>query len=279
MSKVTGKTPQMAEEVVKKAKSLAAAKGVDKASVEAGAGADASATKAAKKAPAKRAVRKAAAPEGAAKPARKTAKAADDSKGPAKARAGATGRRPGRPAKNANTDSVDFTDDDNGDAGVPLPGGKSLRHCLNHGMGDGIQRLRPRQRDDAGLAETFETDLVAAAEIHVPEISFAPAGNWMCYGRGDEASSSLSTGVRAQQQGHSRPACPWHGGFAAAITGRCDSFETGYHPAWKVRRPDGVDCAASLHGVLHDDAGQHGRAGAIARISAALSTGASSTVR
>ncbi|MYN11946.1 RNA polymerase sigma factor RpoD [Pusillimonas sp. TS35] len=135
MSKVTGKTPQMAEEVVKKAKSLAAAKGVDKASVEAGAGADASATKAAKKAPAKRAVRKAAAPEGAAKPARKTAKAADDSKGPAKARAGATGRRPGRPAKNANTDSVDFTDDDNGDAEV-IPELKPLPKRGKRGKGD-----------------------------------------------------------------------------------------------------------------------------------------------
>ncbi|MDS1141862.1 RNA polymerase sigma factor RpoD [Pusillimonas sp. SM2304] len=137
MTQVTGKTPQAAEDAAKKTKTVAASKSTAKTAVKVG-----ESTKA-EKAPAKTAAKKAAVKKTAAKTtarkaaagtagaasktaARKTtaAKTATAAKAP-------TGRRPGRPAKNANNDSVDFNDDDTGDAEVipelkPLPkrGGK-----------------------------------------------------------------------------------------------------------------------------------------------------------
>ncbi len=131
MTKVTGKTPKAAEQAATKAKTLAAAKGADKAAVQGG-GTDAA------KAPAKRAAKKATA-DAAAKPARKSAKADSTetakAKGPAKPRAGSTGRRPGRPAKNANNDSADFNDDDNDGAEV-IPDLKPLPKRGKRGKGD-----------------------------------------------------------------------------------------------------------------------------------------------
>ncbi|MFT0548024.1 RNA polymerase sigma factor RpoD [Allopusillimonas ginsengisoli] len=135
MTKVTGNTPQAADKAAKKAKSLAATKGVDKADVQVGDSADA--TGSAAKTPAKKAAAtKTAAKKTATKTARKTAVKAGE---PAAAKKTAakktatkavgrvpTGRRPGRPAKNANNDSVGFNDDDNDNVEVipelkPLP--------------------------------------------------------------------------------------------------------------------------------------------------------------
>ena len=113
-----------------KAKAMAAGKSADDAAVDVKA--PAKAAKAgdvkpvAKKAPAKKAVaRKAAEAEDAA-PAKRAAKKA--------AKAVPSGRRPGRPAKNANNDSVDFDDDDGNESEVipdlkPLPkrGGKRAK--------------------------------------------------------------------------------------------------------------------------------------------------------
>ncbi|MET3582207.1 hypothetical protein ABID19_005266 [Mesorhizobium robiniae] len=45
-----------------------------------------------------------------------------------------------------------------------------------HAMGDGIERLRPRQRDDASPTQIFEADLVAAAKIHRQRIPPRAAG-------------------------------------------------------------------------------------------------------
>ncbi len=132
MTQVTGKTPQAVDETAKKSKSVAATKSVDKAAVKVGGRVKAEqspdAASATETAPAKKAAKKSAT-GGAAKTARKTVdKAAPAAKKAAKS---PTGRRPGRPAKNANTDPVDFNDDDNGDAEIipelkPLPkrGGK-----------------------------------------------------------------------------------------------------------------------------------------------------------
>jgi porphobilinogen synthase len=52
-------------------------------------------------------------------------------------------------------------------------------------VGDGIQSLRPCQSDDAGPAGTFETDLVAAAEIHGRKSSAPPEWTvlWPACGR------------------------------------------------------------------------------------------------
>ncbi|MCC2595347.1 RNA polymerase sigma factor RpoD [Pusillimonas sp. MFBS29] len=131
MTQVTGKTPTPAEDTAKKTKTVAAAsKAAAKTTVKAGAS-----TKAEKAPAAKTAVKKAAAKTTARKTATKTA-AKTATKAAAKtatkpAGKAPTGRRPGRPAKNANNDAVDFNDDDNGDAEVipelkPLPkrGGK-----------------------------------------------------------------------------------------------------------------------------------------------------------
>src|SRR5690606_16590546 len=109
MTQVTGKTPLVSEKPEKATKTVAAGKSVDKATVKVGGSTAAETTTsvkaAAKKAPAK----KAAAPKTAAKKA--TATAAAEKKSTAKAADGAapkkaskvpTGRRPGRPAKNAN---------------------------------------------------------------------------------------------------------------------------------------------------------------------------------
>ncbi|HUG59059.1 MAG TPA: RNA polymerase sigma factor RpoD, partial [Candidimonas sp.] len=125
MTQVTGKTTLAAEEAVKKTKTVGATKSVAKTAVKVEDGVAAekkpAAKTAAKKAPAKKAVAKTAAKKA-------TAEAGAE---PKKARAVPSGRRPGRPAKNANNDSADFNDDDSGDAEVipelkPLPkrGGK-----------------------------------------------------------------------------------------------------------------------------------------------------------
>ncbi|WP_301116614.1 RNA polymerase sigma factor RpoD [Pusillimonas sp. (ex Stolz et al. 2005)] len=119
MTKATGKNPLVAEEQAeKKRKTAAATKSTSKTSVKVEADAKAEATAqstAAKKAPAKKAAaKKAAAKTTAAKKAavKKTA-AKKAAKTAVKAtRAAPSGRRPGRPAKSANNDSVDFNDDD-----------------------------------------------------------------------------------------------------------------------------------------------------------------------
>ncbi len=127
MTQSTGKTPLAVEQTAKKAKTVAATKSVAKTTVKVGDGVTAEAS-AAKKAAVKKtaaaAVVKKAAEAGAPEP-KKTKTAA---------RAVPTGRRPGRPAKNANNDSADFNDDDTGDAEVipdlkPLPkrGGKRAK--------------------------------------------------------------------------------------------------------------------------------------------------------
>ena len=143
MTQVTGKTPPVSEKTAIATKTAAASKSADKTAVKVGGSATAQKTTAvkaaAKKAPAKKAApsktvaKKAAATtaaaekkpaaKAAAKPAADGAVAKKAAKGPAKV---PTGRRPGRPAKNANNDSADFNDDDSGDAEVipelkPLP--------------------------------------------------------------------------------------------------------------------------------------------------------------
>lgn len=129
MTQVTGKTPLSAEDAVKKTKTVAASKSTAKTAVKVGDSTKAEKAPVAKKAAvkktaAKTTVRKtAASAAGASKTAaRKTA---------TKAAKVPSGRRPGRPAKNANNDGIDFNDDDSGDTEVipelkPLPkrGGK-----------------------------------------------------------------------------------------------------------------------------------------------------------
>ena len=145
MTQVTGKTPKTAEETVKKTKTAAATKSVDKAAVDVGGANKATATvaktaakkaaptktaasKAAEKtaAPAKTAAAKTAAAKTTATKTTAAAKKATAAKkaspAAAKKAAGAapkktparavpSGRRPGRPAKNANNDAADFHDD------------------------------------------------------------------------------------------------------------------------------------------------------------------------
>jgi len=119
MTKATGKNPLVAEEQAeKKRKTAAATKSTAKTSVkvEAGAKAEATAQSSAKKAPAKKAAaKKAEEKTTAAKKAavKKSAAKKAAAKTAVKAtRAVPSGRRPGRPAKAANNDSVDFNDDD-----------------------------------------------------------------------------------------------------------------------------------------------------------------------
>ena len=125
MTQVTGKTPSTAEDTVAKVKTVAATgKSAAKTTVKVGDGSKAEKKPAAKTAAAsKTAAKKTVAKKAATKAAGKTATKAAG-KAP-------TGRRPGRPAKNANNDAVDFNDDDNDNAEVipelkPLPkrGGK-----------------------------------------------------------------------------------------------------------------------------------------------------------
>src|SRR5690606_5972117 len=133
-------SPKAAEEAVKQTKTVAATGDADSLSVkvgesvEGGAAAKTAAKKtAAKKAASKTVAKKAAAKKTAAKKtaakktaAKKTAAKAEGETAP-KARASkSTGRRPGRPAKNAGADTDDFIDDDNGEGEVipelkPLP--------------------------------------------------------------------------------------------------------------------------------------------------------------
>ncbi|NYT85799.1 RNA polymerase sigma factor RpoD [Pollutimonas harenae] len=126
MTQVTGKTPTTAEDTVKQTKTVAAtSKTAAKTTVKVGASSKAEKKPAAKTAAAsKTAAKKTASKTAARKTAAKTAAPKPAAKVP-------SGRRPGRPAKNANNDSADFNDDDNGDAEVipelkPLPkrGGK-----------------------------------------------------------------------------------------------------------------------------------------------------------
>ena len=137
MTKVTRVSPEAADEAAKKTKTVAATRDVDSLSVKVGegveGGAPAAKTTAAKKTAAKKtAAKKTAAKKTVAKKtaAKKTA-AKKTAAGPA---AKTTGRRPGRPAKNANADSDDFVDDENGEGEVipelkPLPkrGGKRAK--------------------------------------------------------------------------------------------------------------------------------------------------------
>src|SRR5690606_23147536 len=125
-TQVTGKTPLAADDAAKKTKTVAASKSTAKTTVKAG-----ESTKA-EKAPAKKvAAKKTATKTATAKAAAGTTGAASKTTARKTAAKVPTGRRPGRPAKNANNDSADFNDDDNGDAEVipelkPLPkrGGK-----------------------------------------------------------------------------------------------------------------------------------------------------------
>ncbi|AEC19925.1 RNA polymerase sigma factor RpoD [Pusillimonas sp. T7-7] len=126
MTQVTGKTPTTAEDTEKQVKTVAAtSKTAAKTTVKVGASTKVEKKPAAKTAAAtKTAAKKTATKVAARKTAAKTAAPKPAAKAP-------TGRRPGRPAKNANNDSADFNDDDNGDAEVipelkPLPkrGGK-----------------------------------------------------------------------------------------------------------------------------------------------------------
>jgi RNA polymerase primary sigma factor len=146
MTQVTGKSSPAVDEAAKKSKTVAAAKGADKAAVKVAGGTKAGAAPegqvAAKKAPAKKAASKTAAKKAAAAvdapaasakapAAKKAAKTATKTAAKAARPVVPSGRRPGRPAKNANNDAADFNDDDTGDAEVipelkPLPkrGGK-----------------------------------------------------------------------------------------------------------------------------------------------------------
>ena len=114
MTQSTGKTPLASDELIRTTRTLAAtSKTADKTTV---------AVKAAEGTEAKPA-RKTAARKTAAKSAAKTTtKTATKTA----AKAVPSGRRPGRPAKNPNNDSVDFVDDDSGDIEIipdfkPLP--------------------------------------------------------------------------------------------------------------------------------------------------------------
>jgi RNA polymerase primary sigma factor len=138
MTQVTGKTPPVSEKTAKATKTMAASKSADKTAVKVGGNATAEKTPAVKTAAKKAPAKKAAAPKtaakkaattstAAAKPAAKTA-AKTAAAGPVAKKAAKvpTGRRPGRPAKNANNDAADFNDDDSGDTEVipelkPLP--------------------------------------------------------------------------------------------------------------------------------------------------------------
>ena len=150
MTKVTRVSPEAAE-AVKKTKTVAATRDVDTLAVKAGEAAEGKApaktaarktaakaaaekTTAAKKTAAKKTATKTAAKKTAAKKtaAKKTASktaatAADGATAAPKPRATkSTGRRPGRPAKNANQDNDDYVDDEAGEGEVipelkPLP--------------------------------------------------------------------------------------------------------------------------------------------------------------
>ncbi len=61
-------------------------------------------------------------------------------------------------------------EDDDLDAAVVLPGRQRRAQRLDHLVRQRVQRLRARQRDDAGLAAPLEPDLIAAAEIHAARI-------------------------------------------------------------------------------------------------------------
>ena len=132
MTKVTRVSPEAADEAATKTRTVAATRDVDSLTVKVGEGAEGGAPAAKTTAAKKTAAKKTAAKKTAAKKtaAKKTA-AKKTTAGPA---AKTTGRRPGRPAKNANADTDDFVDDENGEGEIipelkPLPkrGGKRAK--------------------------------------------------------------------------------------------------------------------------------------------------------
>jgi len=134
MTQATDKTPLAAKkEVTKKTKAAVATKSVDKAETQAGsvtAGKPAAVKSAGKGAAVKKAAAKKAAAPKAAKAAKKAvgadAKKAQKGAAKAAARPVPSGRRPGRPAKNANSDAANFGDDDNDGESEVIPELKPL---------------------------------------------------------------------------------------------------------------------------------------------------------
>ncbi len=132
MTKLTRVSPE-ATEVAKKTKTVAATRDVDAIAVKVGedaeGGAPASKTAAKRTAAKKTAAKKTAAKKTAAKKttAKKAAakQAGAGAAAPAPRASKSTGRRPGRPAKNANADNDDFVDDD-GNEGEVIPELKPL---------------------------------------------------------------------------------------------------------------------------------------------------------
>lgn len=130
MTKVTRVSPQVADDATKKTKTVAATRDVDTLAVKVGEdveGRAAPAKTAAKKTAAKKtAAKKTAAKKTAAKKTAAKKAAADASATPKPRATKSTGRRPGRPAKNANQDNDDYVDDEAGEGEVipelkPLP--------------------------------------------------------------------------------------------------------------------------------------------------------------
>src|SRR5690554_5177689 len=143
MTKLTRVSPKVAEDATKEPKTVAATRDIDSLTVKVGENAEGTTTPdktaaktVAKKATAKKAVaKKAAAKKTVAKKAaaKKTVakkaaakKTAAGEAAPKPRATKSTGRRPGRPAKNANQDNDDFVDDESGEGEVipelkPLP--------------------------------------------------------------------------------------------------------------------------------------------------------------
>src|SRR5690554_4865114 len=107
MTKVTRVSPEVADDVTQKTKTVAATRDADSLSVKVGEDVDAAGGSAAKTA-AKKAAKKTAAKKAAKKTAAKKAAA---KKATTVRATKSTGRRPGRPAKNANQATDDFVDD------------------------------------------------------------------------------------------------------------------------------------------------------------------------
>ena len=57
-------------------------------------------------------------------------------------------------------------DDDQTDRRIEFERSHGSVDAMDHFQREGIERLRPRQGDDAGPAQMFEADLVASAKIH-----------------------------------------------------------------------------------------------------------------
>ncbi|HUH87488.1 MAG TPA: RNA polymerase sigma factor region1.1 domain-containing protein, partial [Pusillimonas sp.] len=151
MTQATGKTPLVAEQEAAKTRTAAATKSAAKTSVKVAADSAADAKVAAKKAPAKTAaVKKAAVKTAAAKKtavkktaaktaattATKTASKTAAKKAAKPGRPASTGRRPGRPAKSANNDAANFTDDDLDNEAEVIPDFKPVAKRGKRGKGD-----------------------------------------------------------------------------------------------------------------------------------------------